>query len=198
MDGVCRDSFGLLNNSIFNVWTCSLCYMYLFPTEKLKFNFNRISPGLIDVDVRNASDLKSTEYICDSLDEYDCTRWKDCCRSAEQCCQHQRDTPFPTKKKVCPRTWDGYSCFEDTYPGDTAKISCPSYMKYGDLRGHVEKSCTENGTWLSHPYTGKQWTNYTGCVTIKSISGVVNAEVSANAFSLLLLVPSVAISLTFR
>ncbi|XP_045169747.2 calcitonin gene-related peptide type 1 receptor-like [Mercenaria mercenaria] len=204
MDGVCRDSFGLLNNSIFNVWTCSLCYIYLFPKEKLKFNYDRTSPGLIDVDVRSgyirkdASDIKSTEYICDSLDEHECTRWKDCCRSAEQCCQHQRDTPLPTKKKFCPRTWDGWGCFDDTDPGDTVKISCPSYIKYGSLQGHVEKSCTDNGTWVLHPDTGKEWTSYKGCVNIKGIGGVVYAEVAANAFSLLLLVPSVAIFLTFR
>lgn len=42
----CRDSSGVFNASVFNVWTCSLCYMYLFPNGIFKFNNNPAAPGL--------------------------------------------------------------------------------------------------------------------------------------------------------
>lgn len=53
MYGTCRDSFGVFNDSIFNVWTCSLCYVYLFPAGDLRFNFNSTYPGLTEGPISN-------------------------------------------------------------------------------------------------------------------------------------------------
>ncbi|KAL4222000.1 hypothetical protein ACF0H5_018046 [Mactra antiquata] len=134
------------------------------------------------------------DYVCDSLDGNGCERWKECCNEAENCCQRQLSTPTSKYSgNLCPRTWDGWKCFNDTLPGEMVKSSCPSYIKYGDLEGHVRKYCTENGTWNVHTFTGKEWTDYGYCVNKEVFNGVVYATMSASTFSVLLLIPAVII-----
>jgi len=54
----CRDSHGIHNVTVFNVWSCALCYVYLFPNGDLRFNFNGSNPGLITLDNIRKGDIK--------------------------------------------------------------------------------------------------------------------------------------------
>ncbi|KAH3891605.1 hypothetical protein DPMN_015709 [Dreissena polymorpha] len=66
------------------------------------------------------------------------------------------------------------------------------------MQGHADKKCTENRTWQLHPSSKKEWTDYSKCVNLKDVKGVVYASVAANAFSLILLLPSTIVFLLFR
>ncbi|XP_052812035.1 calcitonin gene-related peptide type 1 receptor-like [Mya arenaria] len=198
---VCRDSYGVFANlSVFNIWTCSLCYVYLFPNGPLRFNYNVSNPGLIKVEniISGNIHIETTSDVCESLGGYDCERWRDCCQAADTCCTRQRSISPDSRLGHCPRTWDGWSCFDDTSPGKCVRLSCPSYVQYGSLKGHVEKECTENGSWALHPETGKEWTDYSKCVNIKGFKGVVYASVGASVFSLVFLLPATLILMAYR
>ncbi|KAK3590585.1 hypothetical protein CHS0354_021859, partial [Potamilus streckersoni] len=146
MNGTCRDTLGNFNESVFALWTCSLCYSYLFPNGHYKPSMNLDKPSLIPFGnpVGNLSsynavypDIKSETSLkiaCVSLDGKDCQRWKSCCRSAVQCCERQlmMQSGPQSGGKLCPRTWDGWGCFDDTSPSQTVSIRCPSFIKYGN------------------------------------------------------------------
>ncbi|XP_059488895.1 calcitonin gene-related peptide type 1 receptor-like isoform X2 [Neocloeon triangulifer] len=70
---------------------------------------------------------------------------------------------------VCPMTFDGWSCWDFTLPGDTAFASCPKYMTGFDPTRFAFRKCTENGTWFKHPETGNSWSNYTTCVDVEDL-----------------------------
>jgi len=85
----------------------------------------------------------------------------------------------------CPKTFDGWGCWNDTPVGETAYIHCPPFIpgfspesksfklkfiiidvviwNYFD-EDFAHKICTENGTWYKHYLTNKTWSNYTGCI----------------------------------
>ena len=136
----CRDSFGTFNASVFNIWTCSLCYSYLFPNSDFKKLENVTHPGLkakryisYYPDVKYRATL---EPMCSDLGTADCNRWKDCCTNAVRCCERQTaNKSLYLSKPVCPSTWDGWACFDDTVAGATVKTPCPNFIKFGNLEG---------------------------------------------------------------
>ncbi|XP_052792350.1 calcitonin gene-related peptide type 1 receptor-like [Mya arenaria] len=211
-DGICRDRLFELPVNIFNLFSCSMCYKYLFHTE------NKLSPQIekpwmlvatkywpthyaenfsVLADVKEA---KYRDVICSSLNRDDCTRWMDCCQAAIRCCQKQLSTPLSnfTSNVFCPRTWDGYSCFDDALPSTTVEVACPSYVEYGSTSAYAYKHCTDNGTWWVNPVTGSEWTNYTTCVPKQDFQTVVYVALACNILSLLLLIPACIIFLSIR
>ena len=139
MDSLCRSRFISLQQPLFNLLSCSMCYQYLFPR-----NQNFISSGLfliatgkskyirgtrIPADVNNATFVNK---VCITLkEEGDCEKWTSCCRAAIKCCVEQLTTPLLYNGSYCPRIWDGYGCFQDTLPGVRESIQCPSYVEHG-------------------------------------------------------------------
>ncbi|XP_052792338.1 calcitonin gene-related peptide type 1 receptor-like [Mya arenaria] len=211
-EGICRDRFFELPVNIFNVFSCSMCYKYLFhtgnkltpltekpwmlvPTVNARTHYSANFSVLADVKDENYRDV-----ICSSLDHDDCTRWVDCCQAAVRCCQNQLSTPLSnvTSGVFCPRTWDGFSCFDDVLPSTQVQLSCPSYIEHGSTSAYAYKDCTENGTWWVNPLTGSEWTNYTTCVTKQDYHTVVYVALACNILSLLLLIPACAIFLGIR
>jgi len=144
----CRDTFGHFNVSVFNLWTCTLCYNYLFHRKSslpLEPNWNPNSPKLLlrsnvskfkfDYVIADLTQADQTDFICKTVQTSDCNLWKSCCQSAEKCCQSQRSNTDKSKNDVCQRTWDGFGCFEDTKAGETATIVCPEYIEHGFTSG---------------------------------------------------------------
>ena len=102
--GVCRDRFGSFSVGVFHVWTCSLCYNYLFPdsppsSSSSSSSSPSSSPALssgmgiasptgekVYPDVSNSSSMTT---ICSWLEEGQCSRWLQCCEAAASCCQRQ-------------------------------------------------------------------------------------------------------------
>ena len=94
-------------------------------------------------------------------------------------------------------------------------------MKY--VLGMAHKVCTEDGVWFKHPQSNLTWSNYTTCVDVEDLhvnlllnlnlklnskcisncngqmrQAIVNVYVTGYAISLIALVASLAILITFR
>ena len=145
---VCRDRYGFYPVETFKLLTCSMCYSYLFKgdrefspnwprTHELVYHRSRGShfpPGTVFRP--NIENVTVARAICQTLTDVDCQRWTLCCQKAISCCDRQMSHP-PTDPLAthCPRTWDGFGCFDDTLPGMTAAIACPLYIDQSNPEG---------------------------------------------------------------
>ncbi|XP_063837278.1 calcitonin gene-related peptide type 1 receptor-like isoform X2 [Ostrinia nubilalis] len=101
----------------------------------------------------------------------------------------------------CPRTFDGFACWDETPADATAYQPCPDFVIGFDPRRYAYKRCLENGTWFLHPEGNKPWTNYTTCIDVEDLnfrSVVNNIYVVGYVISVAALLISVAIFLYFR
>ncbi|XP_023322296.1 calcitonin gene-related peptide type 1 receptor [Eurytemora carolleeae] len=65
----------------------------------------------------------------------------------------------------CTLTFDSWSCWNYTQPGETARSGCPGFDYMGFMaENFAEKLCTAEGEWWVHPHTNRSWSNYTGCL----------------------------------
>ncbi|GFY41591.1 calcitonin receptor [Trichonephila inaurata madagascariensis] len=64
----------------------------------------------------------------------------------------------------CPRTFDGWGCWNDTLAGKTAYIPCPQFITGFLPERSAHKECNPDGSWYRHPDTNRTWSNYTTCV----------------------------------
>ncbi|KAK8785419.1 hypothetical protein V5799_008213, partial [Amblyomma americanum] len=102
---------------------------------------------------------------------------------------------------MCPKTWDGWTCWNDTLPGSTAYAPCPQFVAGFVPYRQAHKVCTPNGTWFRHPITGNVWSNYTACVDTHDLQyrNLVNSlYVAGYAVSLVALISSLFIFINFR
>ncbi|KAM5308623.1 glucagon receptor isoform 3-T7 [Glossophaga mutica] len=81
----------------------------------------------------------------------------------DQCLHNLSLLPPPTEL-VCNRTFDKYSCWPDTPPNTTARISCPWYLPWYHKvqHGSVYKRCGPDGQWVRGP-RGQPWRNASEC-----------------------------------
>ncbi|XP_041366813.1 uncharacterized protein LOC121381547 [Gigantopelta aegis] len=152
---VCRDRYGFYPVETFKLLTCSLCYTYLFKGEQelspnwptgqelvYRSSVARYPAGTVfHPDIDNVSVARD---ICRTLSDVDCQRWTMCCQKAISCCDRQMSRP-PTDPLTphCPRTWDGFGCFDDTLPGMTAAISCPLYIDQTNPEADADCNCKD-------------------------------------------------------
>ena len=135
----CQDRYGILDKGSFNRRSCTMCYFFLFHGDsefkphahtmeylESKNASRSTSRRLIAPDVKNATAMA---IVCSTLDEQECARWTECCTAAFDCCQSQVVNQH-TPSFLCPATWDGYSCWGDTHPGQEVTKACPDYVGY--------------------------------------------------------------------
>lgn len=142
----CRERSDIRPFDEFALHSCASCYSYLFPINKELRAYNQHLVSLngtrfphmtfIKADYHNES-LKNA--ICSTLNSDECHRWQSCCEEAEECCK-KKGYPHPEYdslhfKDTCPRTWDGYGCWDDTPSATTVSIHCPLFIP------HVMPSC---------------------------------------------------------
>ncbi|TNM86419.1 hypothetical protein fugu_006649 [Takifugu bimaculatus] len=72
------------------------------------------------------------------------------------------DPPRTEEGPYCNRTWDGWLCWADSFPGDVMQM-CPNYFYDFDPSEKVIKVCNPDGQWFHHPESNRVWTNYTRC-----------------------------------
>ena len=143
MQEFCRSRYGELSVVLFKLFSCSMCYKYLFhtgnqlvPEAKQPWKLTSVTGNnlSINADVTNQT---VKDIVCNTLTEENCSRWTDCCYAAISCCQAQLATPNTNASEgpFCPRTWDGYACFGDTFPGNRVHIACPSYVEHASVSG---------------------------------------------------------------
>ena len=134
----CTDRYGSLVPPHFNLRACAMCYAFLFPHGKplqplhpRYVQLGYITPNetrIYDPDIDNST---ATDQICDTLNDDECERWRACCVTAAECCKrHVRMPQSPRGSTFCARTWDGYSCWDDTTPGTTVSAPCPNFIDH--------------------------------------------------------------------
>ncbi|ESP04240.1 hypothetical protein LOTGIDRAFT_170937 [Lottia gigantea] len=204
----CRDRYGEFSKGMFNLWTCAMCYHYLFQDKmELRVNWphgHTLTAGnssessiIIYPDIYNHS---VTSLVCKTLDTRDCNRWTECCKAAAKCCEKQLHERLPAKigDDSCPRTWDGFSCVDAAKKRTTVYLACPSYIEQRSAMGRAEKICDGNGSWFREPENGLEWTDYTKCVNLEGYKLLYNVVIICNVISLLLLLPGCLIFIGFR
>ena len=91
-------------------------------------------------DVENSTSVKA---VCATLTKDECDNWLSCCAAARVCCSRQISLPAAAAAESsselngsttpwCSRTWDGFSCFDDTPPSSVAVVPCPTFMQLAD------------------------------------------------------------------
>uniref|UniRef100_A0A8C4Q802 Calcitonin gene-related peptide type 1 receptor n=1 Tax=Eptatretus burgeri TaxID=7764 RepID=A0A8C4Q802_EPTBU len=74
-----------------------------------------------------------------------------------------KEPAYTSNGGYCPRTWDGWLCWEDIPAGSVASQFCPNYFIDFDISEKVRKICNDNGQWFRHPMSDRTWSNYTLC-----------------------------------
>ncbi|OWF42076.1 Calcitonin receptor [Mizuhopecten yessoensis] len=110
--------------------------------------------------------------------------------------------PYPTDGGLyCNSTFDGWDCWNYTSAGTRIYHDCPTFLrhKYGLPSGPAFKDCRVDGTWLTHPDTGRTWTNYTPCASNKeTLQRVISIYYSGYAVSIILSIAAILIFSYFR
>ena len=133
-----------LDEAIYKLLTCLICYNNLIHDKG-----ELTTSGLLLVPRNGSSIYNGTEAyyadvndndtvrnVCRGLRDHDCDRWKSCCTAAENCCTRHKsmsNTSSNPHSTFCPKTWDGFSCIDDTRNGTIASFDCPSYLHEGKL-----------------------------------------------------------------
>ncbi|CAM9388916.1 unnamed protein product [Lampetra planeri] len=88
---------------------------------------------------------------------------EDILRAQYDCYNKIMSDPPHADGAFCPRTWDGWMCWDDTPEGTMASQFCPPYFKDFDTFEKVTKICNASGAWFRHPESQRTWSNYTLC-----------------------------------
>ncbi|GFR70043.1 histone-lysine N-methyltransferase SETMAR [Elysia marginata] len=137
-DRLCRTKQGGFTPAQFDIHTCAWCYLFITQSEDMIVH--PIQQTLVVIGnqsvfpqwtilVPDAENDTLANRICQTTGRETCTRWKSCCSEARACCKRQLLSP-PGQNGSCPRTWDGYGCWDDTGPGTTVYLGCPSFLEY--------------------------------------------------------------------
>ncbi|XP_066986400.1 calcitonin gene-related peptide type 1 receptor-like [Macrobrachium rosenbergii] len=121
-------------------------------------------------------------------------------RVIQQCVHLMKKPKFPDGVLFCPRTFDGWSCWNDTLAGDTAYSPCPYFITGFDHTRMAHKVCNEDGSWYRHPETNLTWSNYTTCIDLEDLKmrQLVNTiYIAGYSVSLIALVISLVIFFYF-
>ncbi|XP_075741108.1 calcitonin gene-related peptide type 1 receptor isoform X1 [Rhipicephalus microplus] len=130
--------------------------------------------------------------------------WQQKIHYFKHCLEHVLLKPVPEEgvnASFCPRTWDGWNCWDDTPAGHTAYAPCPQFVAGFISSRQAHKVCTTNASWFRHPITGIIWSNYTACVDTHDLQfrNLVNSlYVTGYSISLVALLISIFIFCYFR
>lgn len=123
----------------------------------------------------------------------------------EECHKTIRDynttEAFQKDGRICPPTFDGWSCWNSTEAGQTVFTRCPYFIIGFDPRRMAHKFCNEDGTWFRHPVSNVTWSNYTTCVDMEDLEMrqvINNVYMAGYSISLIALVVSLVILCAFR
>ncbi|XP_071451883.1 calcitonin gene-related peptide type 1 receptor-like [Hetaerina americana] len=111
--------------------------------------------------------------------------------------------PLSAASGWCPRTWDGWRCWEDAPPDSVQQVPCPAYIRIGtkppSCAMFALKSCSAVGRWSRQGNgTGEEWTDYTPCAAVAPMRKRVLVSVSAYALTIAALVPALLVFFSYR
>ncbi|KAK2706359.1 calcitonin gene-related peptide type 1 receptor-like isoform X2 [Artemia franciscana] len=217
--GFCRTKGQYFPKSIYELETCSWCYIYIPSAaflQKRKFQrqskFIRLGnwSGNISVLINGTHSVETKEdfhYLFGTFQEDSGRRkWLSCCEKATACCETMLLQPsFGQKEELkphfCPRTWDGWQCWNDASNGTYSYAPCPSYIYFeGDppaCTNYAMKLCDNNGKWFRKG-RGSEWTNYSTCSAVERIQKKSAVHMAAYAISMILLFPALLIFALYK
>ena len=154
MELACRDRMGVFNATFFRLWSCSMCYTYLFHDAGPSFTTNLPNghqlvalptsphpPGLTVV--ADVGDPAVVAVVCAGLRPSDCDRWTACCHAADRCCRLQVGGQQTDGDQVSgvQSLWPGAPPFSTTRDstGQTPSYLGPTTPYTARLRGHEVK-----------------------------------------------------------
>ena len=131
-----RESTNLTDHA-YQHTSCTLCYAYLikqhdnpefrpFSTETERCLRHSAQGYRVCPSTDNQTTM---DAVCHTLTPQKCRQWTACCAKAWECCVSQKQTPTPEDGERCPRTWDGWLCWNDAPTGSIAKARCPSFLQ---------------------------------------------------------------------
>ena len=134
----CRmDRIGDREPASFGRVACVFCYPFVWPEGR---SFRIVPPLFETMYVLNGSEIVTPDpsnetamaHACavGSLSPDECASWRACCSAAVDCCESQLSEPRSDATAECPRTWDGFRCWEDTPTGEIASTSCPAFVAH--------------------------------------------------------------------
>ncbi|XP_055974353.1 calcitonin receptor [Sorex fumeus] len=168
-------------------WCLTLFIFLNHPTPILPYSENETVTPTMEPDmfvyILGRKKMMDAQYKC-----YD---------RMEQLPPYQGDGPF------CNRTWDGWTCWDDTPAGVLAFQHCPDYFPDFDPTETVTKYCDENGDWYKHPENNRTWSNYSMCnaFTPEKLQNAYNLyylAIVGHSMSIFALVISLAIFVIFK
>ncbi|CAL4070506.1 unnamed protein product, partial [Meganyctiphanes norvegica] len=207
-------------------WADFYCYFFISPSRR-KYNLrigkiNAGDPGGYGLPLFYDPADNITRYIFDHSDSeswpivrqslinaQEADKLDDCCNDAANCCLQMLQTPSQKQTSdedtspLCPRTWDGWSCFPDASTGDVLEFDCPvyAYTATPKCMNRASKTCTTNGTWLHNPapdYEANEWTDYGSCSLEKKEVSLLNWDIALDSLSLIALLPAMCILLIYK
>uniref|UniRef100_T1JHE1 G-protein coupled receptors family 2 profile 1 domain-containing protein n=1 Tax=Strigamia maritima TaxID=126957 RepID=T1JHE1_STRMM len=113
-----------------------------------------------------------------------------------KCITNINESDFDTPG-YCPRTFDGWSCWNKTPAGQVAYGPCPHFIVGFDSRRTALKVCMPDAQWFRHPETNASWSNYTSCVDTDDLAlrqRVNNIYIVGYSVSLVALVISLGLT----
>ncbi|GIY59559.1 uncharacterized protein CDAR_559011 [Caerostris darwini] len=136
----CRTERGFgLTLEDYKMDTCARCYIYLpsfaFVSYEKKLRYNPNTGMLYDVHTNTSciADPDNTSHPVYDTFQSDlfARKWIACCRAALECCNKMQTDPLPPEDSLyCPRTWDGWQCWDDTKAGETASSPCLEHVYF--------------------------------------------------------------------
>ncbi|XP_054712761.1 calcitonin gene-related peptide type 1 receptor-like [Uloborus diversus] len=187
--------------------TCARCYKYM-PSVAFKNKF-RYSTWLgllrdpstnqtFEADHRNVSKAIENSF---SEEQY-FYNWKECCIAAEECCERMTREPVDQiEGPYCPRTWDGWQCWDDTPAGTTAQQPCQAHIYFQttppSCTKYAYKTCWENGTWLLNE-NNREWTNYSKCGRVDEHRRFLYFHIATYAVSVVSMIPALIIFSVYK
>ncbi|XP_021707945.1 calcitonin gene-related peptide type 1 receptor [Aedes aegypti] len=101
----------------------------------------------------------------------------------------------------CPRRFDGWTCWESQPAGTIAQNFCPNFVLGFDASRLAYRICHANGSWFTHPESGREWSNYTNCIDVDDMKFrrlVNDLYIGGYTISLVTLIVSLCVFFSFR
>ncbi|KAF0305523.1 Calcitonin receptor [Amphibalanus amphitrite] len=216
---LCRANLLYLPPKLFAKHTCALCYNFhpgFYQKSKWSLAWKKAVIGNSTFMYHvlwnsSMSDAVEADFLQPDLDllstfvrPEDVAKWIDCCQNAVSCCHRMIAAAGNTETDWCPPTWDGWQCWQAAAPGSTATAVCPDYV-YFDNTPHCDhyatKECEHTGRWftiLNSRNQTREWSDYGPCKQLTELLRRVYVHVTANAVSIVALVPALIIFFSYR
>ncbi|KAG8180156.1 hypothetical protein JTE90_002282, partial [Oedothorax gibbosus] len=187
--------------------TCARCYRYM-PEFAFKNKFQYLSQWSTLLNrqtnlTHDANPYNASRELEQSFADYSfLNKWKECCLAADKCCQRILSAPtLDTDANFCPRTWDGWQCWDDTPGGTTASDECQGHIYFENeapsCSKFAYKECWSNGTWFQNEYS-REWTNYTKCSRLEEHRHHLYFHIVTYSISIVSLVPALIIFSVYK